>query len=108
MHKIQTPVAIENSETVNPLDTLHGFSDSRHTHRLASSYDKHVKFPQGPKNVLLAPTGAQLAPCPMAKGGAVFPGVKRPGRKAYDAPPSNAESKKEWSYTSTILHIIMI
>jgi hypothetical protein len=30
-----------------------------------------------------------------------FPGVKRPGREVNHSPPSSAEVKNEWSYTST-------
>ena len=32
--------------------------------------------------------------------GALSPGVKRPGRKVDYSPPSSAEVKNEWSYTS--------
>jgi hypothetical protein len=34
--------------------------------------------------------------------GALSLGVKRPGRVADHAPPSNAEAKNAWSYTSTL------
>jgi len=30
-----------------------------------------------------------------------FPGVKGPGREANSSPPSSAEVKNEWKYTST-------
>jgi hypothetical protein len=33
--------------------------------------------------------------------GGSFPGVKRPGREADHSPPSSAEVKNTWSYTST-------
>jgi hypothetical protein len=33
---------------------------------------------------------------------ALFPGVKRPGRKADHSPPSSAEVEKAWSYTFTL------
>jgi hypothetical protein len=33
--------------------------------------------------------------------GALFLGVKRPGREADHSPPSSAEVKNGWSYTST-------
>jgi hypothetical protein len=33
--------------------------------------------------------------------GALFPGVKRPGRKADHSPPTSAEVKKMWIYTTT-------
>jgi hypothetical protein len=32
--------------------------------------------------------------------GAVSPGVKRPRREVNNSPPSNAEDRNEWSYTS--------
>jgi hypothetical protein len=35
--------------------------------------------------------------------GALSLGVKRPGREADNPPPSNAEVKNAWSYTSTPL-----
>jgi hypothetical protein len=33
--------------------------------------------------------------------GALSPGIKRPGREADQSPPSSAEVKNEWCYTST-------
>jgi hypothetical protein len=33
--------------------------------------------------------------------GALSPGVKRPGREADHSPPTSAEAKKMWIYTST-------
>jgi hypothetical protein len=43
--------------------------------------------------------GAHPASCTMGTGS--FPGVKQPGRGADHPPPSSAEVKKEYSYTST-------
>jgi hypothetical protein len=43
--------------------------------------------------------GAHPASCKMGTGS--FPRVKRPGRGADHPPPSSAEVKKEYSYTST-------
>jgi hypothetical protein len=43
--------------------------------------------------------GTHPASCTMGNGS--FPGVKRPGRGACHPPPSSAEVKNEWSYTST-------
>jgi hypothetical protein len=38
----------------------------------------------------------------------LFPwGVKRPGREADNSPPSSAEVKKAWSYTSTPQYVFM-
>jgi hypothetical protein len=39
--------------------------------------------------------------------GVLFPGVKRTGREADHSPPSNAEMKKGWSYTSTTPYVFM-
>jgi hypothetical protein len=36
-----------------------------------------------------------------------FPGIKRPGREADHSPPSNAEVKNAWSYTSTPQYVFM-
>jgi hypothetical protein len=36
-----------------------------------------------------------------------FPGIKQPGREADHSPPSSAEVKKEWSYTSTAPFVFM-
>jgi hypothetical protein len=43
---------------------------------------------------------AHPASYPMVTRGS-FPGVKRPGREADHSPPSSAEVKNAWSYTST-------
>jgi hypothetical protein len=37
----------------------------------------------------------------------VSPGVKRPGREANHLPPSSAEVKNAWSYTSTTQYVFM-
>jgi hypothetical protein len=53
-------------------------------------------------------SGAHPAYCPTGTGGTFGGGgVKRPGREANHSPPSSAEVKKEWSYTSTTPHIFM-
>jgi hypothetical protein len=36
-----------------------------------------------------------------------FPGIKRPGCEVDHSPPSNAEIKNEWSYTSAPLYAFM-
>jgi hypothetical protein len=45
-------------------------------------------------------TGAHPASYPLGTTGS-FPGVKRPGREADHSPPSSAEVKNAWGYTST-------
>jgi hypothetical protein len=46
-------------------------------------------------------TGPEAHPASYTMGTGSFPGVKRPGRGADHPPPSSAEVKKEYSYTST-------
>jgi hypothetical protein len=36
-----------------------------------------------------------------------FPGIKRPRREADHSPPSSAEDKNAWSYTSTPQYVFM-
>jgi hypothetical protein len=38
-------------------------------------------------------------------GGALSPGVRRPGREVDHSPPTSAEIKKMWIYTSTPIHL---
>jgi hypothetical protein len=38
--------------------------------------------------------------------GGFFPGEKRPGRKVDQLPPSSAEVKNAWSYTSTSPYVL--
>jgi hypothetical protein len=40
--------------------------------------------------------------------GAVFLGLKRLGREADNSPPSSAEVKNAWSYTSTPQYVFMV
>jgi hypothetical protein len=44
--------------------------------------------------------GSTQPPIQWVTGGS-FPGVKRPGREADHSPPTSAEVKKMWIYTST-------
>jgi hypothetical protein len=39
--------------------------------------------------------------------GGSFPGVKRQGLEADHSPPTSAEVKKMWIYTSTLLYVFM-
>jgi hypothetical protein len=64
-----------------------------------------VRFPVGAGNLSLHHhvqngSGAHTASYLMGTRGS-FSGVKRPGREADYSPPSSAEVKNEWSYTST-------
>jgi hypothetical protein len=47
-------------------------------------------------------TGSEAHPTSYTMGtGGSFRGVKRPGREAGHSPPTSAEVKKMWTYTST-------
>jgi hypothetical protein len=64
-----------------------------------------VRFPAGAENFSLHQrvqngSGAHPASYPMGTRGS-FPGVKWPEREADHSPPSTAEVKNAWSYTST-------
>jgi hypothetical protein len=64
-----------------------------------------VRFPAGAGNFSLPPRprtalGPNQPPIQWIPG-ALSLAVKRPGREADHSPPSSAEVKNEWSYTST-------
>jgi hypothetical protein len=70
-----------------------------------------VRFPAGAGNFSLHHrvqngSGAQPASYPMTTGG-LFLGIKVPGREADFSPPSSAEVKNAWSYTSTHQYVFM-
>jgi len=50
--------------------------------------------------------GAHPASCTLGNGGS-FPGGKLPGREADHSPPSNADVKNAWRYTSTSEYVFM-
>jgi hypothetical protein len=65
-----------------------------------------VRFPAGAGNFSLhycvrIGSGTHPVFFPMGAGGSFPGGVKRPGREADHSPPSSAEVKNAWSYTST-------
>jgi hypothetical protein len=57
---------------------------------------KNFHFSMSPRPAL-GPTHPPIQRVP----GALSPGVKRPGHEADHLPPTNAEVKKTWVYTST-------
>jgi hypothetical protein len=70
-----------------------------------------VRFPAGAGNFSLHHnvqngSGAHPSSYPMGNRGS-FRGVKRPGREADHSPPSSAEVKNAWSYTSTPQYAFM-
>lgn len=53
------------------------------------------------------PLGAHIASCLMGYRGSSPPQVKRPVRRTNHSPPSSADIKSEWSYTSDNPHTFM-
>jgi hypothetical protein len=54
-------------------------------------------------------TGSGVHPTSYPMGmGALFPGVKRPGREADRSPPASAEVKNTWIYTSTPPYVFTV
>jgi hypothetical protein len=70
------------------------------TERAGRSGDR---IPVGARFFAHVQTGPGAHPASSTMGTGSFPVVKRPGRGADHPPPSNAEVKKEKSYTSTPL-----
>jgi hypothetical protein len=53
-------------------------------------------------------TGSGVHPTSYKMGtGGSFPGIERQGREADHSPPTSAEFKKMWNYTSTPLYVFM-
>jgi hypothetical protein len=67
--------------------TGHGLDDGRVA----------VRVPVGSRIFHVVQTSSGVNP---TYPGALFPGVKRPGREADHSPPASAEVKKIWIYTS--------
>jgi hypothetical protein len=70
-----------------------------------------VRFPAGAVNFSLHHrvqngSGARTASCPVGNRGS-FPGINWSGREADHSPPSSAEVKDAWSYTSTPQYFFM-
>jgi hypothetical protein len=70
-----------------------------------------VRVPVGSKNFhfyLIVQAGSGVHPTSYKMGTRVsFLGVKRQGREADHSPPTSAEVKKIWIYTSTALYVFM-
>jgi hypothetical protein len=61
-----------------------------------------------PRTQIPNQTGSGAHPTSYTVGtGTSFPGVKRPGREADHLPPTSAEVKKMWIYTSTSPYAFM-
>jgi hypothetical protein len=75
-------------------------------------YDKQFRFtPGGVKNFLFSRssrTALRSTQPPIQRvPGALSPGVKRPGREVDHSPPTSAELKKMWIYTTTPPYVFM-
>jgi hypothetical protein len=67
-----------------------------------------VRCPEGAENFSLYHRVQWGPPTSYPMGtGALSLGMKRPGREADDSPPSSAEIKNAWSYTSTPPYVFM-
>jgi hypothetical protein len=58
------------------------------------------------RHIVQTGSGVHRTSYKMGTGGS-FPGVKRQGREADHSPPTNAEVKKMWNYTSIPLYVFM-
>jgi hypothetical protein len=52
-------------------------------------------------------TDSRVHPTSYKMGTVALPGVKQQGREADHSPPTSAEVKKMWIYTSTPLYVLM-
>jgi hypothetical protein len=105
------------NRTLNHLKSSYTFRMSRDSSvDIALGYglddrSSRVRLPAGAGNFSLlhrvqTGSGAHPASYPVGTRGS-FPGVKWPGREVEDSPPSSAEVKNAWSYTSTPLYAFM-
>jgi hypothetical protein len=61
-----------------------------------------ISFPYTSSFLHVVQTGSGVHPTSYTMGTVdSFPGVKQPGREADHSPPTSAEVKKMWIYTST-------
>jgi len=61
-----------------------------------------------PSRLIRSGTHPASYPMGTGEGGALTPGLKRPGRGAHRPPPSSADVKKAWSYTSSPQYGVML
>jgi hypothetical protein len=78
----------------------------------ATGWDRRFQSQQGVGNFSLhhrVQTGSADHPLPLIQyvPGALSVGIKRPGREADHSPPSSADVKNAWSYTSTPQYAFM-
>jgi hypothetical protein len=91
------PVNVTSIQTWKGVDLCHWMCDPDmlfESRNRSKSRDSSVGIAS---RTVLGPTQPPIQWVP----GALSLGVKRPGREADDSPPSNAEVKNAWSYTST-------
>jgi hypothetical protein len=89
---------------------LHVVRYSNQYNDYTTDWTAGVRFPSGPGTVrrhrVQTGSGAHPASYQMSTGD-IFLGVKRPWIEAEQSPPSSAETKYAWSYTSTPPYIFM-
>jgi hypothetical protein len=90
-----------------PSVTYELYSIVKSVQRLDYGLDDRGSIPGGSSNWIFSPPLPDPASYPMGTG-VCFPGVKRPGRKSDYSPPSSAEVKNAWSYTSTPQYVFMV
>jgi hypothetical protein len=76
----------------------------------AACWNTWARFPTGARNFSLrhhVQTDSRAHPAYYPMGTGVSLGVKLPGREANYSPPSSAEVKNAWSYTSTPPYVFM-
>jgi hypothetical protein len=71
---------------------------------ILNSYKNIFCSPKHIYNLVLGPTQPPIEWLP----GALSLGVKRPGRKVDHPPPSTAQEKNMWHYTSTPQYVFMV
>jgi hypothetical protein len=78
----------------------------------ARGWTTGVRLPAGAGDFSLnycVQTGSDAHPASYPMGTGVFsPGIKRPGHEADHSPPSSAEIKNEWSYSSAHPYVFMV
>jgi hypothetical protein len=79
-------------------------------YRLDGREGRRSSLGKGKIFLLIVQTGSGAHPfyCPMGGAGGSFHEVKRPGPEADHSPPTSAEVKKMWIYTSTPLYVFMV
>jgi len=92
--------------------SLYGKTISSTECRVLKLWTSEVRFAEELKVIYLVTAstpilGPTQPPDTMSTGNS-FPGVKRPERETHHSPPSGADVKNVWSYTSTSPYVFMV